>query len=581
MAAQHQELLTTAQAAGYSKLAHDITADIRKYNQELIVIVSVLPTRDGLTISISYQNLAQYTDGQQKTFKEKIAKRCRGIANRAYPRLTCTIQHHSKTATDPALIRQFSENLQRASRRTDADWKNYYNPNDPQDSLTKLQTILPIIILDQELKQCFPRIITGPFPRLGMQFSEINQQLLHDTQIANQRLTEITDEVAAMNQIARLFSSADQSQNAIEINFLKEARSLKQAQTNKMGLWCYYQASITTLENAADDFLMLSSKIDALFKQATAAKKATIKAKICLAKFDEDQQVEVTGIAQFVLTIVSDTTNLEEIIEHIQEINARIKHNLAAFKQQIAQLHDFASHEGILSKPEPDKKLQPPEAVTSFLDAHQATLTTTSSSGAAPAAAAGTEDTSNWRAEVRASLAALAAREERKGKGKSDGDDAQSAAAATKTPDQYQVTIAGNIHIGDKIILNGSLGIAITTAAATAVTQHPQFAAFNTVIRRGKTIKRDGLGQNGIKIYSEDLAVVKINSGERLLCFSHKIAAPSELVFVPSKIVSHTDYEKLLKNTEGLKAIAQSHRTTTSIELMSVTKNIEMNPLGK
>lgn len=77
-----------------------------------------------------------------------------------------------------------------------------------------------------------------------------------------------------------------------------------------------------------------------------------------------------------------------------------------------------------------------------------------------------------------------------------------------------------------------------------------KFDIFYKTILRAKKISRDSLGQNGIKIYNETFLSVKINSGDRLICFSQNLPGQDKgSVFVLAMILSHPQYERFIANS--------------------------------
>jgi len=86
--------------------------------------------------------------------------------------------------------------------------------------------------------------------------------------------------------------------------------------------------------------------------------------------------------------------------------------------------------------------------------------------------------------------------------------------------------------------------------------------AFQKTALLSKTLTRDSLGCNGIKIYGLDFLIVKCKAfpGEHLLCFPHRIGNTDHFVYVPAEIISHQKYEEYLNNRAALKQRASKEK---------------------
>lgn len=85
-----------------------------------------------------------------------------------------------------------------------------------------------------------------------------------------------------------------------------------------------------------------------------------------------------------------------------------------------------------------------------------------------------------------------------------------------------------------------------TSPARDALFQPQELALFQSELKKIKILRRDGLGKNGIKIYSDKLAVVKVNDNFRIICISKKAENSDALVYIPVQVIKHKRYEKLL-----------------------------------
>jgi hypothetical protein len=85
---------------------------------------------------------------------------------------------------------------------------------------------------------------------------------------------------------------------------------------------------------------------------------------------------------------------------------------------------------------------------------------------------------------------------------------------------------------------------------------------------RMKIIKRDSLGQNGLKIYGLDFLIAKNKklSSEHLIFISHPLEnGSSGHIFIPFDVVSHTFYEKLLDDKMLLRNTVDSARNALRV----------------
>lgn len=96
-----------------------------------------------------------------------------------------------------------------------------------------------------------------------------------------------------------------------------------------------------------------------------------------------------------------------------------------------------------------------------------------------------------------------------------------------------------------------------------------KFEAFKSVANQAKQLARNHLGSSGIKIYGLNCLIVKskLFPAEHLLFVAHSIPGTQIKIYLPHEIISHTKYERLLRNESELNALANKARAEFKIYL--------------